>query len=155
MERIEYNFKLKDIKNIFKKKKCPYCGNTKLTKRTVKEFKGKTKSQLDGMEFNADVDLYAGTIVYQCEKCKKEFVLQALSDKTKLIESIPKNNINDNEDTFQNNTKNRVSIFFKLLTIIMLFSVLSVAISDKNIVLFLVATPIILITYFLTKVFTR
>ncbi|GMQ57596.1 hypothetical protein AN1V17_19910 [Vallitalea sediminicola] len=97
MERIEYSFQSKDIKNFFKKKKCPYCGNTKVTKRTVKEFKGKTKSKLDGMELNPDVDLYAGTIVYKCEKCKKEFILQALSDKTKLMESIPENKLNDNE----------------------------------------------------------
>lgn len=72
MNRTNYSFSDKEIFTLlFRKKACPYCGSSKLSRKTVKKFKG--KSVIESMNFYPKIDIYEGNFIYQCTKCKKSF----------------------------------------------------------------------------------
>ncbi|GKX27906.1 hypothetical protein SH1V18_03860 [Vallitalea longa] len=156
MKSTEYTFNIKELKNLLKKKKCPYCGSTNISKRVVREYQGRAKSKLRGNEFN-DEDLYKGTLVYQCQECKKEFLLEALSDEEKLTAPIPSNKFNENENKVEDNNKmkNYVKKFFKFTFFLMLLILLQISIQEKNMLSLLIGGPIVIGMYFLTTIFTK
>lgn len=139
MSKTNYSFSEKEIFTLlFRKKTCPYCGNSKLSRRTVKEFKGKEKNIIDGMTFYPPIDVYQRNFVYQCDKCKKQFSLQSIID--------VKNS--------KNKRKSKVSMFFIVQSIIMMLILFSIAISAKEIAV-IIFIPIIIIYYYLTGFFTK
>lgn len=158
MKSTEYSIELKDLKGLFKKKKCPYCGSTNVTKRVVKEYQGSKRSDLKGFTLNNE-DVYKGTIVYTCVKCKKEFLLGALLDEEKLNNPIPSNKINENEKEVQekenNRMKNYVKKFFLVLYTVMLLTLIQGAVKENQYIVLLIFGPIIIGMYLITLFFTK
>ncbi|MCT4596784.1 MAG: hypothetical protein N4A50_02735 [Vallitalea sp.] len=140
MNRTNYSFSEKEIFTLlFRKKTCPYCGSSKLSRITVKKFKGKGKSVIESMNFSSQIDIYQGNFVYQCTKCKKKFSLQSIVD------------LNNSKDK----KRSKANTFFVIQSIIMILIILSIGISSNNIYIIIIFIPSIIIYYYITLFFTN
>ncbi|MTI69886.1 MAG: hypothetical protein FH751_06510 [Firmicutes bacterium] len=158
-----YSFTIKELLNyIFKKKKCPNCDSEELSKYTHKKYKGLEDFIMNGVKFKTKAKTYEGIIIYECKNCKRKYTLEGLDknveleiEKLKIEENRRKELELKDEETPMDEHRGKVASFFKLVVLVMFLILISIAIQERNFLIMIIATPIILVWYGITRLFTK